>query len=305
MNSLKDIKWYATVKVKMISWLIFTMSAITIILGMLSFDYIKDIETNKLTQFANLTADRVAKSLETPMWNIDREQVNDLLITELELSMIVGIVVNDQGNQGVMAAKSRDQTNQIIDYSGSFDPLNIQITRNIVREGTKIGSLAIYVTRDELNKTLSQFAIGIMALILVLAITIFTIMNILLSGIVIKPLIKLAATADAISLGKLDQSFQVNSKDEIGFLADSFKKMQVSLRIAMKRISRNAELTKAQPAAKSTFNQELISSFVQQIKHEGRLPSLKSIFTVASKANTVPDDLVAAAWQEWNRQVRS
>ena len=296
MNNLKDIKWYATVKVKMISLLIFTMSAVTIVVGILSYNYIKEIETNKLTQFANLTADRVSKSLETPMWNIDREQVNDLLITELGLSTIVGIVVNDQGDQGVMAAKSRDQTNQIIDYSGSFDPLNIQITRNIVREGTIIGSLAIYVTRDELNNALSQFAIGIIALIIILAIAIFIIMNILLSSIVIKPLIKLAATADAISLGKLDQSFQVNSKDEIGFLADSFKKMQVSLRIAMKRISKNSEL-----AQKSTFNQELIANFVQQIKNEGKLPSLKSIFKVASKANTIPDDLVAAAWKEWNK----
>ena len=304
MNNLKDIKWYATFKVKMISLLIFTMSAVTIVVGILSYNYIKDIETNKLTQFANLTADRVSKSLETPMWNIDREQVNDLLITELGLSTIVGIVVNDQADQGVMAAKSRDQTNQIIDYSGSFDPLNIQITRNIVREGTIIGSLAIYVTRDELNNSLSQFALGIIALIIILAIAIFIIMNILLSSIVIKPLIKLAATADAISLGKLDQSFQVNSKDEIGFLADSFKKMQVSLRIAMKRISKNSEPAKAHPAQKSTFNQELIASFVQQIKNEGKLPSLKSIFKVASKANTIPDDLVAAAWEEWNKQGR-
>ena len=125
--------------------------------------------------------------------------------------------------------------------------------------------------------------------------------NILLSSIVIKPLIRLAATADAISLGKLEQSFQVNSQDEIGFLADSFKKMQVSLRIAMKRISRNAELAKAQPVLKSTFSQELITSFVRQINNEGKLPSLKSIFKIASKANTIPDDLVAAAWQEWNK----
>ncbi len=301
MNNLKDIKWYATVKVKMISLLIFTMSVVTIIVGVLSYNYIKDIETNKLTQFANLTADRVAKSLETPMWNIDREQVNDLLITELGLSTIVGIVVNDQGNQGVMAAKSRDQTNQIIDYSGSFNPLNIQITRKIVRAGTSIGSLIIYVTRDELNEALSQFALGIIALIIILAIAIFIIMNILLSSIVIKPLIQLAATADAISLGKLEQSFQVNSEDEIGFLADSFKKMQVSLRIAMKRISRNAELAKAQPVLQSAFNQELITSFVRQINNEGKLPSLTSIFNVASKANTIPDDLIAAAWQEWNK----
>lgn len=302
MNNLKDIKWYATVKVKMISLLILTMSAVTIIVGILSYNYIKDIETDKLTRFATVTADRLSKGLETPMWNIDREQVSDLLVTELGLSTIVGIVVNDQGDQGVMSAKSRDQNNLIIDYTGTFDPLNIQINRNIVREGTTIGSLAIYVTRDELNESLAQFAIGIIALIIILAIAIFVIMNTLLSSIVIKPLIKLADTADAISLGKLDQSFEVNSKDEIGLLADSFKKMQVSLRIAMKRISKKPEPPKAQVVQKSSFDPAVIQGLVQQIKNAGKLPSLPSIFKIASKENTVPDDLVTAAWHEWKKK---
>jgi methyl-accepting chemotaxis protein len=301
MNNLKDIKWYATVKVKMISLLIFTMSVVTIIVGVLSYNYIKDIETDKLTRFANVTADRLSKGLETPVWNIDSEQVSDLLVTELGLSTIVGIVVNDQGDQGVMSAKSRDQANQIIDYSGSFDPLNIQISRNIVREGTSIGSLELYVTRGELEESLAQFALGIVALIIILAIAIFIIMNILLSSIVINPLLRLADTADAISLGKLEQNFDVSSQDEIGFLSDSFKKMQVSLRIAMKRISKKPEPAKAQPAQKSTFDQAVIKGFVQKIKNAGQLPSLTSIFKIAAKANTVPDDLVTAAWQEWKK----
>jgi methyl-accepting chemotaxis protein len=302
MNNLKDIKWYATVKMKMISLLIFTVTTVTIIVGIFSFNYIKEIETSKLTQFANVTADRLSKSLETPMWNIDKELVSDLLATELGLSTIVGIVVNDQGNQGVMSAKSRIQNNQIIDFSGSFDPLNIKITRNIVREGTSIGSLELYVTRDELAKSLDQFALGIIALIIILAIAILIIMNVLLNSIVINPLIKLADTADAISLGRLDQNFEVNSKDEIGFLADSFKKMQVSLRIAMTRISKNPKSANAQSLQKSTFDQAVIKDFIRKIKSADKFPSLPSIFEVASKANTVPDDLVEAAWQEWKQQ---
>jgi methyl-accepting chemotaxis protein len=302
MKNLKDIKWYATVKVKMISLLIFTISAITIIVGILSYNYIKVIETSKLTQFANITADRLSKSLVTPMWNIDKELVSELLVTELGLSTIVGIVVNDQDNQGVMSAKSRNQNNQIIDFSGHFDPMNIKITRNIISEDTTIGSLVLYVSRDELVESLNQFAIGIIALIVILAITIFTIMNILLSRIVIKPLIKLADTADAISLGRIDQNFEINSKDEIGILADSFKKMQVSLRIAMTRIAKKSTPANTQSVQKSSFDQVVIKDFIRKIKSSEKFPSLSSIFKVASKANTVPDDLLEAAWQEWKHQ---
>ncbi len=302
MNNLKDIKWYATVKVKMISLLILTMTVVTIIMGVISYNYIKNVETNRLTEFANVTADRLARGLETPMWNIDREQISDLLATELGESTIIGIVANDQGSQGIMSAKGRSQGNQIIDSSGPFDASSIQVTRNIVREGNNIGSLELYVTRDELNEQLSQFALGIIVLVIVLAIAIFIIMNILLGSIVIKPLIKLADTADAISLGQLDQSFEIASKDEIGFLADSFKKMQVSLRIAMKRISKKPEEPAPSAAQKSTFDANVIQAFIQQIKNAGKFPSLPSIFKIASKANTVPDDLVKAAWQEWKKQ---
>lgn len=302
MNNLKDIKWYATVKVKMISLLILTMSVVTIIMGVLSYNYIKNVETTRLTEFAHVTADRLSKGLETPMWNIDREQVSDLLATELGESTIVGIVVNDQGSQGIMAAKGRDQANQIIDSSGPFGLSNIQVTRNIIREGNVIGSLELYVTRDELNEELSQFALGIIVLIIALAAAIFIIMNILLGSIVIKPLIKLADTADAISLGQLDQNFEITSKDEIGFLSDSFKKMQVSLRIAMKRIAKKSEeVTPPAPQKKSTFDNTVVQNFVQQIKNAGKFPSLPSIFKIASKANTVPDDLIDAAWQEWKK----
>ena len=304
MNNLKDIKWYATIKVKMISLLILTMSVVTIMMGVLSYNYIKNVETDRLIQFANVTADRLAKGLETPMWNIDREQVSDLLATELGQSTIIGIVANDQGSRGVMSAKGRDQANQIVDYSsnGFFVASgNIQVTRNIIREDNNIGSLELYLTRDELNERLSQFALGIILLVVALAIAIFLIMNFLLGGIVIKPLIKLADTADAISLGQLDESFEISSKDEIGLLADSFKKMQVSLRIAMKRISKKPEETTA-PVQKSTFDAAVIKGFVQQIKNMGKFPSLPSIFKIASKANTVPDDLVNAAWDEWKKQ---
>ena len=304
MNNLKDIKWYATVKVKMISLLILTMTIVTVIIGILSYGYIKTAEETRLNQFANVTADRLSKGLETPIWNIDREQVSDILETELGESSIVGIVVNDQGGQGILSAKGRDRGNQVIDYSGPFGSNDIQVTRNIIREGNNIGSLDIYVSQEQLKKDLSNFATGIIVLILVLAIAIFVLMNILLSTIVIKPLLKLASTADAISLGQLDENFEIKSEDEIGFLANSFKKMQVSLRIAMKRISKKSEepAPAVAPQQKSTFDAAVIQGFVQQIKSVGKFPSLPSIFKIASKANTVPDDLVDAAWKEWKKQ---
>ena len=46
-----------------------------------------------------------------------------------------------------------------------------------------------------------------------------------------------AMLAFATSRGDLEPEFEINSKDEIGYLSETFKKMQLSLRIAMKRLT--------------------------------------------------------------------
>lgn len=59
---------------------------------------------------------------------------------------------------------------------------------------------------------------------------IFVALNLMLSTIVIRPVTRLAALADQVSLGKTDVSdFPVTARDEIGELAASFDRMRKSL----------------------------------------------------------------------------
>lgn len=305
MNSLKDIKWYGTVKTKMTSLLILTMTIVMIVAGLYSYNYIRNYETDRLTEFARLSADRLAKSLETPMWNIDREQVDDLLNTEMAEKTIVGLVVTDEGDKGVFSSKGREQGGQIINYTGSFSNEHIRETRNILREGQNIGSIDIYITEQYLDEVLVRFAISAVVLVAILALAIFLLMNILLSRIVISPLLELADSADAISRGELNQAFDIGSNDEIGYLGESFKKMQISLRIAMNRLSEPSEAPAAPapaPERKSSFSSQVLQEFLQEIRAAGRMPSLTSIFKFSASRKTTPDDLVSVAWKEWNHQ---
>src|SRR5262249_36564965 len=48
-----------------------------------------------------------------------------------------------------------------------------------------------------------------------------------------RPIAHLAAVADRISLGDMDAMIDVNTTDEIGELAERFRRMQVSLKAAM------------------------------------------------------------------------
>ena len=63
------------------------------------------------------------------------------------------------------------------------------------------------------------------------------VLNFMLWQLVIKPVSRLSALADRVSLGELDApSFSVTSKDEIATLAESFGRMRKSLEHAMKML---------------------------------------------------------------------
>jgi|GEM_PF-3972341 len=298
MNYNKDIKWYSTIKTKMAASLILIITTLTVSAGLFSYSYIKNYETNRLTNFINLSANRLAKSLETPMWNIDRDQVSALVNTEMEEKTIVGIVIADEGNERVFLSKARGKSGNVIDFSGDFSNNYIRTSRSIIHEEKIIGSINIFVTRQYLNEVLTGFALSVAVLVIVLALATFLLMHFLLNKIVVSPLLLLADSANATSLGELNQTFHLSSKDEIGYLSESFRKMQASLRIAMNRLS---DLKESETVKRSTFSDQALARFSQEINATGHVPSLINIFKTAAASNTVPDDLIAVAWKQWNQ----
>jgi protein-histidine pros-kinase len=68
-------------------------------------------------------------------------------------------------------------------------------------------------------------------------VAIFVVLNLMLMFIVVNPVRKLAATADEVSLGKIDTAeFTVKGRDEIAVLAQSFNRMKKSLAQALKML---------------------------------------------------------------------
>jgi HAMP domain-containing protein len=63
----------------------------------------------------------------------------------------------------------------------------------------------------------------------------FVVLNVVLSVLVIRPIVRMSRAADGVSTGNFDlPEFNVDSKDEIGVLATSFNRLRRSLEKAMK-----------------------------------------------------------------------
>ena len=76
--------------------------------------------------------------------------------------------------------------------------------------------------------------------VVILNLVIFVIMMLVLGRLLINPLMELASGAEKISRGDLNQTFDVSARDEIGYLATTFNKMQSSLRVAIRRLTKTA-----------------------------------------------------------------
>ncbi|MEC4888051.1 MAG: DUF3365 domain-containing protein [Scytonema sp. PMC 1070.18] len=83
-----------------------------------------------------------------------------------------------------------------------------------------------------------QSSFAIILLVSIVFIAVILLVNIFLNREVILPLKRITRVAEEVSTGHMDVDFDQLSNDEIGNLAKAFKRMKLSLEMAMKRIKR-------------------------------------------------------------------
>ncbi|AFZ33728.1 histidine kinase HAMP region domain protein [Stanieria cyanosphaera PCC 7437] len=100
-----------------------------------------------------------------------------------------------------------------------------------------VGAQTISVPAKTVFERARQSFILIMAIISLVFIAVILLVNYLLNRNVIRPLNRMARVAEEVSTGNMDAEFAQTSKDEIGNLAEAFKRMKLSLAMAMSRLS--------------------------------------------------------------------
>jgi HAMP domain-containing protein len=100
-----------------------------------------------------------------------------------------------------------------------------------------VGAQIISVpARNVISQARQSFLI-IMGIVSLMFIIVILLVNYLLNRNVIRPLNRMARVAEEVSTGYMDAEFEQMSNDEIGNLAEAFKRMKLSLAMAMNRLS--------------------------------------------------------------------
>lgn len=238
MNKTK-ISWYSTIRMKVVGVVII---ACTVILGGLSaFNTInKQLElSNRLEKLATVTSQRLSQHLIGPMWDLDNNLVDSTLEAEMLEDNIQAIVVWDSETKTVFSARERSASGGLQEIDGAISGDFIQSSDEINNGSRAIGEVAVFVSKHQLNRQLSQSATSNIITLIVLIVLMAIVMTIVMNQIIIGPITRLAKHADDISHGDLKQNIAAESNDEIGQLAEAFSRMQTSLRVAFKKIYNN------------------------------------------------------------------
>ncbi|AKG23205.1 c-type heme family protein [Calothrix sp. 336/3] len=91
-----------------------------------------------------------------------------------------------------------------------------------------------------MNKA-NQFAFIIIVIVFFVFILVTALINILLNWQIIRPIKQMTNVAEAVSVGHLEAEFHQTSNDEIGNLARAFKRMKLSLEMAMRRLRNQSD----------------------------------------------------------------
>jgi HAMP domain-containing protein len=107
-----------------------------------------------------------------------------------------------------------------------------------------VGAKMVSVPASKVFNKAYQSSGLILSIVFLMFIGVILLVNALLNQQVIKPLKRITRIADEVSMGNLEMEFEQSSNDEIGNLAKSFGRMQMSLEMAMKRLKRSPDGTK-------------------------------------------------------------
>ena len=235
------VPWRRTVLVKVVSVSIISATLVLGVAGYFSYAYIKTAKIGDLAQLAEVTATRISRHIELPMWNVDTELVNKQLEAEMKEARIAGIRVRDEDGKTLLAARERRRDGTVVESAGDVIGDYIVAHRDIYHDTRIIGSATVFISQALLDRELTRFAWGVCIVIVIFDLLMITILSLVLRRFVVTPMAALGDHIERISRGDLNRGVEVRSDDEIGQLATALNRMQRRLRTAIARFLENKQ----------------------------------------------------------------
>ncbi|MFZ6727216.1 ATP-binding protein [Undibacterium sp. MH2W] len=164
-------------------------------------------------------ADMLAKAMEIPLWNVDREVTKQFVQAVMRNREVVSVVVTDEsGNTFVRSDKVRHTNASVL-----TEKRPIHLEEKVIGE-VKLELTTEYVDRDLLDDVY-KLAVGLVLQVIFSFILIWF----LFDRRIVRPIQQLHSATVRLASGKLDEPLAWQRQDEIGNLAHGLNQMRLNL----------------------------------------------------------------------------
>ena len=231
------IRWYSSIRMKIVSAAI--LCCFAVVGGLSAYNLVNEQKQliADLEKMAKITAQRLAKHLAGPMWDLDNDLADFTLEAEMLENYIQAIVVWDSDTKSVFSARERSPDGRLQVSFGAIVGDLIKASSEVYHGEKLIGEVVVFASKNQMKRRVFLTIKSGVITLLTLLITLTIIMTIVVNRVIIGPIKRLDKYATDISHGDLKQDIEVESNDEIGQLTNALNRMRTNLRAAFKRFN--------------------------------------------------------------------
>ncbi|OMH33283.1 HAMP domain-containing protein [Motiliproteus sp. MSK22-1] len=239
MEALTKISWSDSIQTR-ISVVLILLTTI-IVSGFAFYNVLQTRQQmqSDLDELATNIAERLSGQLAEPLWSIDEIQIYADIDAEMLQKEIAAIVIRDTEDRSPLFFRQRDSKETLsVDSRETNIPYIIKskIIRN--SDGEELAVLDIFVTPEYMERELLSSVVSIIVAMMILNIALFLAIYITMRHVLIQPIRALTEAANRISRGELEATIDTTSHNEIGHLARAIDRLQVSTKMAMRRLKK-------------------------------------------------------------------
>ncbi len=230
-----------SISLKVIFILISTIFMIMVFFTLFIYFFEKNDSINDLNKMPSQISERISKNLVTPVWSLNQNEINEIIINEMKNKHVLAIKAFIYGGTDIYARVKNNKWEIDIWKNNQKNRWKIKnayksIKEEIYFEKEKIGYVEIYVTDFFIKKKLKKLIYIIIVITVGFSIIFLIILFFSLKKIILKPLIKVANSIHEITYGNLEARIMVKGNDEIEQLANDFNIMADSLKNSFSKI---------------------------------------------------------------------
>ena len=224
---------------------VLVLTVILAIFGTYNYKSIKKSMLNDLRLQSADIAERIAKNISEPVWNLDEDIYGQIIQSEMKAKSIDAISLWSQKGE-LLVATARNKEGKIINLSDtnldSTIKNSIKITKDVLYKNsgktTSIGQLSLYVNDLHIKQQLSELIVKQIIQMLILDVLLVIVQIISLKNIVGAPLknINLAIKNISEGEGDLRKRLDYEQTNEFGFLSCSFNNFVAGLQAIIRQV---------------------------------------------------------------------